>query len=301
MDASQLGRFIQRIEMQTLLSRADIQSSENAIYISFTSASPRTSTPLRLQISCEQLDWQLSSMAQVCDQFSPFLFRVSDLGINSTQSPSGQDDVDGEQWPELVHTFVGAEDFRVAGVHVKDILRALHPASREHTAGTTTSMLPALRNLRVEEPIAMDGPSWDAVQSFITSRSLSGRPVQVNAPSYQCHICRASFGQEQIIKVHLREVHRYKMMCSYCGDFEFAPKNNHLFQEHLKNKHPEVVRNSFNCFKSVPTKPNSTVSLTITVLRARQTSLHPYPSWRGQGRKTSGGERRRYIQAPTGN
>jgi hypothetical protein len=74
MDASQLGRFIERIEMQTSLSRAEVQTSAHAISITFPTQS--TSTPLRLQISCEQLDWQLSSMAQICNQFSPFLFRV---------------------------------------------------------------------------------------------------------------------------------------------------------------------------------------------------------------------------------
>ncbi|KAH9010344.1 hypothetical protein EDB83DRAFT_2557217 [Lactarius deliciosus] len=74
MDASQLGRFIERTGIQTSLSRADVQISADAISIFFFNSS--TPTPLRLRISCKQLDWQLSSMAQVCDQFSPFLFRV---------------------------------------------------------------------------------------------------------------------------------------------------------------------------------------------------------------------------------
>ncbi|KAI9443737.1 hypothetical protein BJY52DRAFT_444063 [Lactarius psammicola] len=86
MDALQLGRFIERIEMQTPLSRADIQTSAHAISISFSNSSTLSSPPLRLQISCKQLDWQLSSMAQVCDQFSPFLFRITNLRVNMDQS-----------------------------------------------------------------------------------------------------------------------------------------------------------------------------------------------------------------------
>jgi len=58
MDASQLGQFIERIEMQTSLSQADVQTSAHDISISFTSSNG--STPLRLQISCKQLDWQMS-------------------------------------------------------------------------------------------------------------------------------------------------------------------------------------------------------------------------------------------------
>ncbi|KAH9020824.1 hypothetical protein EDB84DRAFT_1581002 [Lactarius hengduanensis] len=147
MDASELGRFIERTEMQTLLSKAEVQTSGDAISISFTGSG--TSTPLRLQISCKQLDWQLSSMTQVCDRFSPFLFRIENLGFNTAQLPSGQDGADGEQWLELVRSFGGARDFRVAGVHATDILCALRAAAGGHT--TDTAMLTALCNLRVQE------------------------------------------------------------------------------------------------------------------------------------------------------
>jgi hypothetical protein len=84
MDASQLGRFIERIETLTSLDRADIQTSARAI--SICCSKPGALTQLKLQISCEQLDWQLSSLTQICDHFSPFLHRVQDLGISSTQS-----------------------------------------------------------------------------------------------------------------------------------------------------------------------------------------------------------------------
>jgi hypothetical protein len=49
-------------------------------------------------------------MAHVCDQFSPFLSRVEELSINTTQSPSGQDDVAGEQWQDLIRSFGSARD-----------------------------------------------------------------------------------------------------------------------------------------------------------------------------------------------
>ena len=238
MDASQLGRFIDRIEMQTLLNQANIQTSVGAVSIAFTN--PNGSTPFRLQISCKQLDWQLSAMAQVCDQFSPFLFRVKSLVMSTTQSSSGPDDVDREHWPELIRGFGGAEGFRVAGKHVPNILCALRPADGNHTTGTT--VLPALRNLHVEKPITMHGPAWDAVGSFITSRFLSGRPVELTLPLYKCHICRARFEQHEL-KRHLASIHAYQLLCSYCGDFECTLGHISPFREHLRSKHPEVAQN----------------------------------------------------------
>jgi len=238
MDTSQLGRFIGRLEMQMSLSQADVETSADAISISFSNSG--TSSPLRVQISCKQLDWQLSCMAQVCDQFSPFLFRVSNLGIDTAQSSSasGQDDIGGELWPELISAFGGAEVFRVAGVHVPDILCALHPADGGHTTGTTA--LPALRNLCVEKPMEMHGPPWDAVQSFITLRMLSNRPVELTVPSYQCHICNIRL---QELKTHLVSMHTYRILCSYCGDFVCESAQTHRFPEHLRSKHPEVACN----------------------------------------------------------
>jgi hypothetical protein len=235
MDASQLGRFIERIEMQGPLIQADIETSANAIVASFTNSS--TSTCVRLQIWCKQLDWQLSCMAQLCDQISPFLFHVNDLGIKTTRS-SGWRDVVKEQWLGLFHAFRNANSFRLVGKLATQILYALG------LGGGSTSVLPSLTHLRVQKPIEMHGPSWDAIQSFTTSRSISGRPVQVDAPSYRCHICHLCFGVQQGLKRHLGGYHMYQILCSYCGDFKCTPGNTgtELFQEHLVTKHPEVGR-----------------------------------------------------------
>jgi hypothetical protein len=153
MDASQLGRFIERTEMQSSLLQPDIEISAHGISISFTDSS--TSPPLRLQILCKPLDWQLSSMAQICDQCSPLLFRFNNFGINTTQSTRGPDGVDGEQWLALFRAFGGARSFWVTGELMTDILCAFGKADGEHA-----NVLPALRHLRVGRPLAIYGPSW---------------------------------------------------------------------------------------------------------------------------------------------
>ena len=239
-DASQLGRFIGRIEIRTSLIQADVETSAHAISISFKFTSTRTFIPLRLQIPCKQLDWQLSCMAQVCDQISPFLSRVNNLGINAAQPLGGQDDVNSEQWLDLVHSFKfnRAKSFWVAGELTTDILSALGPV-----AGENTSVLPSLLHLRVQKPLTMNGPLWDAIQSFITSRSISGRPVKVNASSYRCHICHGSSEDLQGLKRHLRDKYGYKILCSYCGDFECTPGNDDLFRDHIQRAHPTVAGN----------------------------------------------------------
>jgi len=135
---------------------------------------PGGHTRLGLQISCEKLDWQLSSISHICDHFSSLLSSVEDLGIKTMEPSSVPDDINDEQWLRLIHTFGGAKDFRVASELVTDILHALRPANEGHKI-----VLPALRNLHVQESIYILGPLRDSVESFVTQRRVSSRPVQI--------------------------------------------------------------------------------------------------------------------------
>ena len=265
MDALQLGQFIQRTEIHTSLSQAEIETSAHAISISFTDYD--MSTPaLRLQISCKQLNWQLSCMAQICDRISPFLFHVGYLDIYVAQPPDEQDDVDGEQWLDLLRSFkfAAAESFSVIGELTADILCALGAANE----GNTT-ILPSLCRVYLDECITTDGPLWASVQSFITSRRTSGRPIEVNAPSYQCHICNGSAKEQQMLKLHLGEKHGYRIFCSYCGEFKYTPGKKNLFREHLGSKHPEIAHDDA-LISTSSLSENQLIDLV-----GRHSSLHP--------------------------
>ena len=236
-DALQLGRFIERIEVQTSLSQADVETSAHSVSICFSQ--PGGSTKVKVQISCEQLDWQLSSIAQICDQFSAFLFRINDLGIDSIQSPSGNDNMDDEQWIEIICSFGRATDFRVAGVHVTDILCALRSVDRVLIADTV--VLPSLLSLRLQEPMPIVGPLWDAAESFISSRRLWGCPVELHVPYFLCHRCKSGFSKQQALRHHLEDKHMLQKVCPLCGVFKWSQGRSYQFQAHLARKHPEVA------------------------------------------------------------
>jgi hypothetical protein len=172
LDASQLGLFIEDMGIRRSPLRADIISSSDTISIAITQS--RVITWLRLQISCKQLDWQLSSMSQICDHFSSFLFRVEDLRIKTTGLSSVLDSMVDEQWLRLFRTFDGAKDFHVASELATDILHVLHLADEGHKI-----MLPALRNLHVKKPMPMRAPLRDSLDSFASQRQFSGHPVRI--------------------------------------------------------------------------------------------------------------------------
>ena len=191
-------------------------------------------------------------MTQICHQISPLLFRVNNLGVITTQSLGGHDDVHGEQWAGLVLAFSSAEDLRVEGCFATNILRALSLTDVEN--GT---VLPALRRLRVEVPEAMDDPLWETLRS---SQRLS-----VELPFLVCHICHTGFTQPQELKTHLGLEH-LRVVCSYCNSF-FEPTNLRLFRKHLESKHPEVARND-----ALISNPSITPSQLVDLF-GRHTSL----------------------------
>ncbi|KAH8979408.1 hypothetical protein EDB92DRAFT_2107605 [Lactarius akahatsu] len=226
MDASELGRFIQRTEMQASLKQADVQTS-----ISFTQ--PNFHSRLALRISCTQLDWKLSSLAQICDHFSLILSRVEDLGINVDELSSGPCD---PEWLKVIHSSGGKMDsYYVDGKLVIDILCALRLTDGEHL-----SVFLALCTLRVSDIGPMHGSLSEAVVSFTTTRRHSSGCVQVYARERSCKICRASFATQEELKKHLVVWHAYRIVCPYCGDFEFTPRYSDLFLEHLASEHPAV-------------------------------------------------------------
>ena len=195
---SPLVRFIDQIEVQRSHREAVILSSGNAISLTFTQ--PGTYARFTLQVSCEHLDWQLSSMAQICDQFSTsgFLFGVTDLLINTTQPSSGQEDADSEHWLELIHSFSGIEKFSLDGGLMTNILRALQAAEWENNP------LPALKYLSIAGVTSCD--LLAAIRLFITPLQASGRLVQVE------HIDPSS-GETEIFTI--KEEHEGG--CKSCG------------------------------------------------------------------------------------
>jgi hypothetical protein len=264
MDASELGQFIERIDMQTSLTEADIQVTAHAISISVKNSS--TSTLLRLQISCQQLDWQMSSMAQVCDQFSPFLFGIQHIALNTNDWSSGNDDVEGGQWLQLVRSFGGALTISIAGERATGLFCALRPADEGNTTNTAVQpVLPALHTLRIRRLIPLDWPFWDAAQSLITSRGLSGHPIGLQLP---CNECDADFTSRDF-KKHLVARHAYEFVCSYCGDFRSTLAYIHRFQEHLRKIHPEIAQND----TLIPQSPSELTPLQIDTLVNRHSSL----------------------------
>jgi hypothetical protein len=128
---------------------------------------------LTLGISCRPSDWQLSSLAQVCDSALSPLPTSERLEISIYRS--WEDDVENAQWVELLHLFVSIKDLLLRDDSIQHVALALEQLARERV----TEALPALQKLFLYGLQPSD-PVKKAIGKFVAARQLSGRPVAVH-------------------------------------------------------------------------------------------------------------------------
>ena len=109
-DSLLLSDFICRTETFKPLNQARISVFSKFIHItSSQEKGEAVSVALALQISCSALDWQLSSLGQICSIALPHTGALRHLEIRH-EGRLGQDDMDSSQWLELLHPFTSVKD-----------------------------------------------------------------------------------------------------------------------------------------------------------------------------------------------
>jgi hypothetical protein len=131
---------------------------------------------LKLEIICRALDWQLSSLVQICDSSFLSLFNLERLEIRSAfhPGPHWQEDVENTQWPELLHPFTTVKSLSLS----KEFSSLVMPALQELSGERMMDMLPVLQSIFLGPQLSR--PVEEAVVQFVNARQLSGHPVAVN-------------------------------------------------------------------------------------------------------------------------
>src|SRR6266576_371246 len=176
-DTPQLTQFIGRIPKLKVCDQARLEFFNLHVRVTF----PRTFSiyDLTLTILCSQLDWQLSSMAQICTSLFPrsLIHMVERLSIHGRgySKLEWQDDIEDSQWLGLLHPFTGVKDLYLSKRFAPFIARSL----QELVGGRTTEVLPALQSLFLEE-LHPPAPFEEAIGKFVVARQLSNHPVAIS-------------------------------------------------------------------------------------------------------------------------
>jgi len=141
---------------------------------------PQTYGDLNLEISCQELDWQLSMLAQVC---SSSLYLISSLErLYIHESEDYRDfglhwgvDIENIQRLELLRPFTTVKALYLSRHFTTQII----PALEELVGERVSEVLPTLQSLFLED-LHLSGPVQKAFETFVAMRRLSGLPLTVS-------------------------------------------------------------------------------------------------------------------------
>jgi hypothetical protein len=190
-DTPQLTQFICRAPKLKTQDEAGMTFSNSVARVVLPPASDRV---LELRILCSPSDWQLSSLAQVCNSSFPqaLIHTVEVLYILEAENQPGiaqvpwQDDLESSQWVELLHPFTAVRDLKISW----DFTRHIAPTLQELIGERTMEVLLVLQTLFINVPLSMDEPIpsefpfpsrlvQESFDKFIAARKLAGHPITV--------------------------------------------------------------------------------------------------------------------------
>jgi hypothetical protein len=173
-DTPSLRHFLSRTKTLSVPHRALVTFQEGEVYVGLYLQNGNSFHIMSLfSISCRPSDWQLSSVAQVCDSVLSPLPSLECLEVYIKRS--WKDDVENAQWLELLHPFASIKNLLLRNESIQHVPLALEQLAGERV----TEALPALQNIALQGPQPSD-PVMKAIGKFIAARQLSGRPVAVH-------------------------------------------------------------------------------------------------------------------------
>ena len=185
-ETPQLVQFICRTNELKAPNRADVFFHDDFVKFSL---SPQTQTRtancggLGIVVESRVSDWQLSSVAQVCNSFLIPLSTLENIAIYDPEGlsrfPFGlhrQEEMDGTQWLELLHPFSAVTNLYLSNRLSQYVLPALHHHEEEGLG--IIEVLPALQNLLIEDFVPWL-PVRGEIREFVDARVRSGHPMSV--------------------------------------------------------------------------------------------------------------------------
>jgi hypothetical protein len=174
-DTPHFIQFISRTPRLNALEKAHVTFEDGVARVDLSSQISGDGD-LSIEISCRELDWQLSSLEQVCTLSLPPLSALEDLYIHEAPDwrPDWQDNIENILWLELLHPFTAVKNIYLSEEFAPPIVSAL----QELVGGSTTEVLPTLQNIFLER-LQPSGPVQEGIRKFVASRQVTSHPIAV--------------------------------------------------------------------------------------------------------------------------
>ena len=176
-DTPQLVRFISHTPKSKAFQKAYI-TLDNYASVGFSSQT----SPYReftVTILCKGLDWQVSSLEQVCTSCLPPLSMLEDLyfikGRDIYAQPDWEYGIENGQWLELFRSFMPVKNLYLS----EKFVSLIAPALRELVEGRVTEVLPALQNIFLKG-LESSRSVQESIRQFVAARQVTNHPICIS-------------------------------------------------------------------------------------------------------------------------
>ena len=174
---SKLIQFIHRTPILIALKKARVAFGDRAATVRFSTEFLFPHEVLEVNISCRELDWQVSSLEQVLTSCMPPLSALEDLYIFQAfySDPHWQDNLENTSWLELLHPFSAAKNLYLS----EEFAPRVGSALQELVGERTTEVLPNLQNIFLEG-LRSWVPVQEDIRRFVATRQDTGHLIGVS-------------------------------------------------------------------------------------------------------------------------
>jgi hypothetical protein len=164
--------------MSKALGKAYFTLQDRAARVDFSSQTSRRGL-FKVEILCRGLDWQVSSLEQVCTSCLPPLSILEDLYFNEDphSPPDWKDSVENGQWLELFLPFMAVKNLYLS----ENLASRIAPSLQELVEGRTTDVLPALQNIFLKG-LESSGSVQDSesIGKLVAARQAANHPIVIS-------------------------------------------------------------------------------------------------------------------------
>ena len=174
-DTPRLVQFISRTPALKAPGTAHLLFRDGAARVELSSGASYYEV-LSVGILCQNSDWQVSALEQVCTSCLPPLSTLEDLYIYESphQHPKWQDNIENSLWLELLQPFTAVKNLYLS----EEFEPRIMPSLQELVGERMTEVLLTLQNLFLEG-LDTSGPVPKASEQFVARRQAS-QPIAVS-------------------------------------------------------------------------------------------------------------------------
>ena len=184
-DTSQLFQFINRTPKLKALDTAHINILKLFARVKFSSQALRDwRTLVVVDVLCKGLDWQLSSLEQVCTSCLPPHSMLENLyfyEIPRAELAVWMYNIDNGRWLDLFRSFSAVKNLYLSEKAASCIAPALQEVAEGRTAEVLPTVLPALQNIFLKWlDMESSGPVQEGIGQFVAARQVVGHSIAVS-------------------------------------------------------------------------------------------------------------------------